>query len=380
MANIDMMNDRSSPGGRLPEYSDQPGLWVSERLEFAHPARGPDRLPSALQALASLMGAASIDLLYRASGNESVERLSSSLGGDADDDNVIALLPEHDSLDYVPVGQGVWLSSPSGAATILFVKLIERRTGTAWAAIRFHDGAAARRRLSGTLSVFITLLLSHATTVTTLEEARYQARAAMVALNQHDCGTFIVNADHTLLFANTAGQELLDQKLGFHLSRAKLRLLGYKDGMRFETALDLVLETERKTSRTGLALLLHIAGQERPMVIGIVPIDRNDTASGSGRAAALVYATLPRPGIERGLDVVCHVHGLSPVETQLVCHLVAGLTVAEAAVEMRVKVDTARAYLKQVFAKTSTNRQSSLVRLVTRYQRALRGNFAFTSI
>ncbi len=200
------------------------------------------------------------------------------------------------------------------------------------------------------------------------------------------CGTFIVNADHSLLFANTAGQEMLDQKLGFHLRRGKLRLLSYGDGVRFETALDFVMDAERqgRGARAGMAQLLHVVGYERPMFIGIVPVEQGrgglDAGPHVNRATAMVYATLPGAGSERGLDVVCGIHGLSPVETQLVCHLVAGLTVAEAAVEMHVKVDTARAYLKQVFLKTSTNRQSSLVRLVTRYQRALRGDFNFTSI
>jgi DNA-binding CsgD family transcriptional regulator len=60
-----------------------------------------------------------------------------------------------------------------------------------------------------------------------------------------------------------------------------------------------------------------------------------------------------------------------------VCHLAAGLSVGDAATRMRVKVDTARAYLKQVFAKTGTHRQASLLQLVTRHQRVIQGDHLF---
>ena len=55
----------------------------------------------------------------------------------------------------------------------------------------------------------------------------------------------------------------------------------------------------------------------------------------------------------------------------------AGQTLTEAAGEMRVKVETARAYLKQVFGKTGMHRQTDLVAMMARSSRALRGDFEF---
>ncbi|MET0293195.1 MAG: hypothetical protein ABW136_12610, partial [Steroidobacteraceae bacterium] len=43
---------------------------------------------------------------------------------------------------------------------------------------------------------------------------------------------------------------------------------------------------------------------------------------------------------------------------------VGGSTLAEAAEELRITPATARGYLKQVFAKTATNRQPDLIRLM----------------
>ncbi len=94
-------------------------------------------------------------------------------------------------------------------------------------------------------------------------------------------------------------------------------------------------------------------------------------------AAAIVYVLQPSQGPARGLDALCQLHGLSRVESRLISHLIGGLTITEAAVEMRIKVETARAYLKQIFAKTGMHRQTDLVTLMTRYLRAIRGDFDF---
>jgi len=56
-------------------------------------------------------------------------------------------------------------------------------------------------------------------------------------------------------------------------------------------------------------------------------------------------------------------HGLTAVETELACRLADGRTVDEAASDQLISVHTARKYLQQIFAKTSTSRQAELVRV-----------------
>jgi DNA-binding CsgD family transcriptional regulator len=58
------------------------------------------------------------------------------------------------------------------------------------------------------------------------------------------------------------------------------------------------------------------------------------------------------------------VYGLTAAEAAVVRGLVEGRSLEEIAAERRVKPDTARTQLKQVFAKTRTRRQAELVRLV----------------
>ncbi|MDP1027136.1 hypothetical protein Q5H91_07930 [Sphingomonas sp. KR1UV-12] len=214
---------------------------------------------------------------------------------------------------------------------------------------------------------------------TWLQNDRAAERQRLLAgvMNQSECGIILVRADHSVSFSNLAAQAILAARDGVELRRDQLRPTRYQDAIRFQAALDHVLALPAELgapSRHSMMLLLDRPEQQRPLIAVIAPAAAE---SAEGGAAAIVYVMRPELSGLRGVEVICQLHGLSPVETQLVARLVAGGTLSEAAAEMRIKPDTARAYLKQVFAKTDTHRQADLIQLVIRYQRAVRGDFLF---
>jgi DNA-binding CsgD family transcriptional regulator len=56
--------------------------------------------------------------------------------------------------------------------------------------------------------------------------------------------------------------------------------------------------------------------------------------------------------------------GLTPAEARLALHLVAGETLRSAAVKLSMSYETARSYLKNIFRKTETCRQTELVLVI----------------
>ena len=117
----------------------------------------------------------------------------------------------------------------------------------------------------------------------------------------------------------------------------------------------------------------------RPLLVVIAPVRPGlDKADFAGGAAAVIHCVSPGAGHSQGLEMLCELHGLTRVETRLMAHLHAGLTVSEAATEMRIKLGTARTYLKQIFAKTDAHRQTDLIALMSGYMRAIRGEFDFS--
>lgn len=226
------------------------------------------------------------------------------------------------------------------------------------------------------------------TIVAELDATAQRHRALMAVLRQSECGIVVVGADQNVLFANPAAQAILDAGDGLELRRNMLRPTRYQDAVRFHAALDAVIAPPRHRDMRrdrGAMLLLERPGPDRPLIAVIAPPERDGlSAAGTGegradhgRAAAIIRLMRPEASVARGLEPICHLHGLSPVETQLVACLTRGLTLGEAATSMRIKPDTARTYLKQVFAKTDTHRQTDLLQLLLRYQRAVSGDVVF---
>jgi len=204
-----------------------------------------------------------------------------------------------------------------------------------------------------------------------LEHAERRQRTMTAVLRQSECGLVAVRADHSVLFANAAAQAILADADGIERRRNMLRPTRYQDAVRFQAALDAVIATRRR----GLVLLLERGGALRPLIAVVTPADGGDPAAGDVDDDAAAIVSLLRPeSAARGLEPICQLHGLSPVETQIVAQLANGQTLAKAATRLRIKPDTARTYLKQVFAKTDTHRQAELLQLLLRYQRAVGGD------
>lgn len=214
-----------------------------------------------------------------------------------------------------------------------------------------------------------------------LDQADRRRYALEAALQQSECGVVIISADQTVLFANASAQAILDAGDGMELRRNALRPTRYHDAVRFHAALDAVIAPPRHREsqrERGAMLLLERTGAERPLIAVIAPAKRGHASDvGAGGAAAIVRLMRPETSFARGFETICQLHGLSPVETQLVASLARGMTLGEAATSMRIKTDTARTYLKQVFAKTDMHRQTDLLQLFLRYQRAVSGEMLF---
>ena len=108
-----------------------------------------------------------------------------------------------------------------------------------------------------------------------------------------------------------------------------------------------------------------------PLEISITPLHRASVdLRQPGAAFVFINDRASPPALAE--DVLCATHGLTPSEARLAALLAADRSLAEAADELEVSVHTVRKQLQALFAKTGTNRQSSLVGLLVRSSAALR--------
>jgi DNA-binding CsgD family transcriptional regulator len=106
----------------------------------------------------------------------------------------------------------------------------------------------------------------------------------------------------------------------------------------------------------------------RPLQLLVAPIAPRHGAELLGftprRAAALVIAADPDAAPMPAADALRQLFGLTPALSRLAAALAAGKSIADYAEEARVSEGTARNQLKALFARTGTQRQAELVRLL----------------
>lgn len=86
--------------------------------------------------------------------------------------------------------------------------------------------------------------------------------------------------------------------------------------------------------------------------------------SAAARPAAIVYLSGDRSSQADRHDQLVDLFGLLPSEARLAWAMVQGLSIAQAAAELSITVETARSYSKKIYAKTGARGQADLVRTV----------------
>ncbi|MDT0575619.1 hypothetical protein RM533_05425 [Croceicoccus sp. F390] len=179
------------------------------------------------------------------------------------------------------------------------------------------------------------------------------------AVEHSDIATIIVAADATLLFANAAGERLLEESDA--VSRRGNRLGGRTLGetLRLQAAVEHVCAAGTHSPGDGdiVPIVALQRGKRRPLTAAFV-------AATDPAAVAVVYLFDPEQDMTSLIEPACNLYRLSCSETKLACFLADGFTLTEAADALGVREQTARSYLKQIFLKTETNRQAQLVWLL----------------
>lgn len=102
----------------------------------------------------------------------------------------------------------------------------------------------------------------------------------------------------------------------------------------------------------------------RAFTVRVSPLLAAPPSAPSGQAVAAVFIADPDAGHISATEVLEHLYELTRAEAELVRLLSRGHTLEEAAKMRGVSIHTARSHLKHAFAKTRTNRQGELIRLV----------------
>jgi DNA-binding CsgD family transcriptional regulator/PAS domain-containing protein len=197
------------------------------------------------------------------------------------------------------------------------------------------------------------------------------SRLAQADLQRHlACETFealsvaaiVVDAAGKVAFANQVADRLLSVGDGLTVRQARLTTSDSKQ----ETSLWQAIALASCIAAGGVApasdVLLVRRARKRPLSVLVVPFRKSVSIAVSASASALVFANDPEARHRSATAALSALYKLTPAEARLLEALLQGERIAEYADRVGISTNTANTQLKQIFAKTDTNRQVDLMR------------------
>ena len=192
-----------------------------------------------------------------------------------------------------------------------------------------------------------------------------ERNAVFEALGQRGYGTLLLDRFGVAISLNRRAAELMREGGALRLGAGRVRAGDTTQAAGLEEAmLGAIAALERGRRPPPRALVLRGADGDGRLRLHLCAIGLPAAGEGPRVPALALLLDDPARDIAPEIRDNARQHGLTAVETELACRLADGRTVDEAASDQRISVHTARKYLQQIFAKTSTSRQAELVRVL----------------
>ena len=184
-------------------------------------------------------------------------------------------------------------------------------------------------------------------------------------LNQMAVGTIILDGHCRILDKDRIADSLLKQADGVFASGGILVLSDRKAAARLQQAVRKIAESGRK-GEPPLVEAIRAERQSGKRDFGLIlkPAPQPAYFDGQNQAAIVVFISDPDRHTAMAPAALAKLFGLTPAEAAFAVLLADGLTLDEAAHELSIARNTARAHLRSIFAKTGVSRQTMLVRLI----------------
>lgn len=228
----------------------------------------------------------------------------------------------------------------------------------------FERARSGARRVADAEALFHPMIAGFARLWGRDRASRHSVRGYAAALNHSDVGVVMLDGEANILFANAAAEALIDKGQGLRRRRSSLSAANLGEAVKLQIAIDHVIAAdpgEVPLKRVPVVALTRGAN-DRPLLVSVM--SPNEAPRGARDVAAILYLCDPELDLTPLMAAACRYYRLSPVETRLACRLATGETLADAATALRIKEQTARGYLKQIFIKTDTRRQGELIRIM----------------
>jgi DNA-binding CsgD family transcriptional regulator len=175
-------------------------------------------------------------------------------------------------------------------------------------------------------------------------------------------GTLLIDQSGLVVRADNIATKLLEGNAALSIVDWRLRAANRADDSELREAIATAVQDGMSESPAYSRALRFSGCPNLTMLVRSLAPRANSAAPQT--VAAVVYLSDTRAASTASLQQLVNLFHLSDMEAALALQLVQGQTLAQAARVLRLSEQTARTYSKHIFAKTGTNRQADLVRLI----------------
>jgi DNA-binding CsgD family transcriptional regulator len=203
---------------------------------------------------------------------------------------------------------------------------------------------------------------------------RHTAEAARLGdtLDGIGPGLFFVNADAQILESNANGRAMLEQGTLVRAQAGRL-VLADRDASRGLTEILCRFQSGTAASDVRPASVLVSAHAGEPFVAHVAPLVEGMRRSTGGAYTAVAAVFVQKASFElpSSAEIIARTYKLTPAELRVLLAIVEVGGVPKVSETMGISLSTVRTHLRRLFAKTRTERQADLVKLVAAYANPL---------
>lgn len=258
--------------------------------------------------------------------------------------------------------QAVSAEEDHPAGVVFTAKLMLRNLAVTLTSLRRDRRLGASRSSRERLARLLPIVASFFTMWSQRRDIAHRLSGLEAAIEQSGSRTLLLDRAGRVIFANSSGQEFLASGRGLSAERGRLTAPNLTETLRLHSAIEHLCSAGRCDLATPVLAVKRRHLRPLMITLGVAGTDPDD--QNEPTIVARIFD--PEHDTSELIEPACRFYGLSPSETRLTRCIAEGHSLAEAAIAMGVREQTARSYLKQIFLKTETNRQAELAALMLR--------------
>ncbi|MCL5041348.1 MAG: helix-turn-helix transcriptional regulator [Gammaproteobacteria bacterium] len=185
------------------------------------------------------------------------------------------------------------------------------------------------------------------------------------AINRLSVATLVLDANGSVLQLNDVAHSMLESADGLKMVGGRLEATYPSDNRELHRLIRLAAEVHQGGEMPNRDAL-SISRPSGDVSLGVVvePVPVTQWAEGKGEPAVVIYIRDAVGRAQVDNRIAKELFHFTPAETALALELANGLSLEEAAENLGIMRNTARAHLRSIFSKTGVRRQAELVRVM----------------